>query len=536
MTAKENSLPKTNQFSELKELIAESEQGLKKRITALIEQVGAGLYEREEVIAIAFLGVVSGQNTFLFGPPGTAKSLISRRLATAFSEPAYFEHLMSRFTTPEEVFGPVSIKELKEDRYIRKTKGYLPTADFAFLDEIWKSSPAILNTLLTLINEHIFKNGENVEDVPLKGLIAASNEVPAENQGLEALYDRFVVRLVVPPVSETANFKALISSKPSESKPQVDKNLLVQYDELDGWKNDIHDVTISDSCMQIIQLIREELSNQFDELGVYVSDRRWQRAVFFMKASAFFNGRKSTNHSDAILLKHCLWTTPENRESINQLVLEAIKSSGIASAVDIAVLDLKKEELDKEIEKELYYNKDVYETEKLSGNKLYFRCVATFKPNWSGDRNKTIECFIPCSEFKSKTRHSPVDKQGNALRDLKVSFDSQGSCQIAYDSYDYNDAKYKYTPRVLFHKGDRREDVNERLIKSLLGSVGDLRGKLKKSLKEIDKEFLQYKEFLDSPFTTDTDTNVAVSGIKEQVDQINLRIQDCERLESLCRQ
>ncbi|MAZ86773.1 MAG: ATPase [Cellvibrionaceae bacterium] len=534
MTAKENSLPKTNQFSELKELIAESEQGLKKRITALIEQVGAGLYEREEVIAIAFLGVVSGQNTFFFGPPGTAKSLISRRLATAFSEPAYFEHLMSRFTTPEEVFGPVSIKELKEDRYIRKTNGYLPTADFAFLDEIWKSSPAILNTLLTLINEHIFKNGENVEDVPLKGLIAASNEVPAENQGLEALYDRFVVRLVVPPVSETANFKALISSKPSESKPQVDKNLLVQYDELDGWKSDIHDVAISDSCMQIIQLIREELGNQFEELGVYVSDRRWQRAVYFMKASAFFNGRKSTSHSDAILLKYCLWTTPENRESVDQLVLNAIKSSGIASAVDIAALDLKKEELDKEIEKELYHSQDVYKTVKLVGNKQYFKCTARFRNSQSYYRDdKDIQCFIPYKEFKSQEKHRPVDQSGNPLRNMTVGFKSQGSCEISHE--EYRD-KHTFTPTVLFHKGDKKEEVNERLIKSLLGSIGDLRGQLRKALKDIEGEFSQYKQYLNSPFINSTDVEVAVSGIKDQIDEIKLRIQDCERLESLCRQ
>ena len=133
---------------------------MQKRITDLLQQLTNGIHERNQIMAVSLLGAIAGHNTFLFGPPGTAKSLISRRLACAFENPQYFEYLMNRFSTPEEVFGPVSIKALKEDRYIRKINGYLPTADFAFLDEIWKSSPAILNNLLTIINEHIFKNGD----------------------------------------------------------------------------------------------------------------------------------------------------------------------------------------------------------------------------------------------------------------------------------------------------------------------------------------------------------------------------------------
>ena len=129
---------------------------MKDRITAILKSLNTGIHERNEVIAVALLGALTSQNIFLLGPPGTAKSLISRRLSHAFDTNAYFEYLMHRFSTPEEVFGPVSLSELKKDNYVRKTDGFLPTSDFSFLDEIWKSSPVILNTLLTIINEKPF--------------------------------------------------------------------------------------------------------------------------------------------------------------------------------------------------------------------------------------------------------------------------------------------------------------------------------------------------------------------------------------------
>lgn len=129
---------------------------IEQRFPKLLSAISNGMYEREQILAISLLGLIAGHNTFLFGPPGTAKSLISRRLAYAFEKPRYFEYLMNRFSTPEEIFGPISISALKEDRLQRQIEGYLPTADFAFLDEIWKSSPAILNNLLTILNEWHF--------------------------------------------------------------------------------------------------------------------------------------------------------------------------------------------------------------------------------------------------------------------------------------------------------------------------------------------------------------------------------------------
>ena len=156
---------------------------------------------------LALLCAVAGENIFLLGPPGTAKSMISRRIRDAFGEKTpYFEYLMNEFSTPDEIFGAVKLKGLDEGVYEKNTTGYLPEAEIAFLDEIWKSGPAILNTLLNIINEKQFRNGNEMQETPLQLLIAASNELPREKAGLEALYDRFTVRVPVEPINNEEAF------------------------------------------------------------------------------------------------------------------------------------------------------------------------------------------------------------------------------------------------------------------------------------------------------------------------------------------
>ena len=190
-----------------------------------LKELNRGLYEREDAVAATLLAVMSGQSVFLYGPPGTAKSLIARRISCIFRDAGYFEYLMQKFSTPEDVFGPVSISELKNDRYVRNTENYLPEADIAFLDEIWKSSPAILNTLLTIINERRFKNGSQLIDVPLKAVIAASNEIPAPGSGLDALYDRFISRIKVDPVSDDGSFLSVISDNSVTGSAEISNQI-----------------------------------------------------------------------------------------------------------------------------------------------------------------------------------------------------------------------------------------------------------------------------------------------------------------------
>lgn len=509
---------------------------LKDRIQRLTSSVSAGMLEREEIIAVSLLAALCGQNTFLYGPPGTAKSLISRRIACAFEQPTYFEYLMNRFSTPEEVFGPVSIKALKEDRYIRKTDNYLPKADFAFLDEIWKSSPAILNTLLTLINEHVFRNGEVIEKSPLKALVAASNETPDADQGLEALYDRFIVRLMAGPICEARNFDQLLNSKPTEAKIDIPLALQVKPSEWTEWMAQSHQVKLSTETLTIIHLIREQLEQQYETLKVYVSDRRWQRAAMLMKAAAFFNERKETNHSDALLLQHCLWTHEENRLAVWDIVAEAVKTCGFDSGTDLAALDKEKDALDREINKELFHSTDVYKTANISG-KQFFQCKDVFRPknSYYGGHEKTFSIFIEKNRIKTKDEFHPVDINGNEVEEINCRFDGQGTCQISHSRGKAYYHAINFTPEIIFHKGDKKEDINIRLISSLSSSVTEIRKKLSHTLKNAEEKFKTYENELNTPFVPSDKISLALSGIALKIQDLQLRIKDCERLEDLCR-
>lgn len=508
---------------------------LKPRIKAILEALCQGMFEREEIISVAFLGALSGQNSFLYGPPGTAKSLISRRIACAFENPTYFEYLMNRFSTPEEVFGPVSIKDLKEDKYTRKTESYLPTAEFAFLDEIWKSSPAILNTLLTLVNEKIFRNGVEIEPVPLKALIAASNETPEPNQGLDALYDRFILRLFVGPIEGTGNFEKLLDSPPTPATIEIPCSLRVSTNDWITWSTDLQRVKLSAETKLTIGLIREKLAAQYDTLGVYVSDRRWQRAAQLMKAAAFFNDRDETNHSDALLLAHCLWTHADNRDAVAQIVIEACEQTGFDSGLDLALLDHRKDDLDWEISKELYHEDNVYETKTIDGEE-YFK-ISVYQRNMKvADR----ELFVPCEKMKTTDEFHPVDARLQEEDEITCSFDGQGSILAWYSSYYRGGYKFSETNscthklHILFHKGDRKPDVNARLVAELKKSASELRQAFEEALENVNNKFEGHESRLASLFVTQEKSNIALKGIQAQIESLKLRIADCERLEALC--
>ena len=320
---------------------------IKDRITQLLQQLNERVYEKEHIIALSLLSAIAGESIFLLGPPGTAKSMVARRLKLAFKQATAFEYLMSRFSTPDEIFGPVSISKLKdEDTYERRVEGYLPTADVVFLDEIWKAGPAIQNALLTVLNEKVYRNGQFAIRVPLKGLIAASNELPAIGQGLEALWDRFLIRLMVTGVEDMGEFDRMIAST-DESEPLIDEALGIGSEEYAMWNNEIQQVRIHYSVFEVIHLLKEKinlLNQRIQNDGsamatLYVSDRRWKKMVKLLRTSAYLNGRDTIGLCDCALLAHCLWSEVEQIEEVNQMVQDAIRQCAESYLLDIKDLN-----------------------------------------------------------------------------------------------------------------------------------------------------------------------------------------------------
>jgi MoxR-like ATPase len=230
---------------------------LHERIKRLIEAISYQVYEKEEIFRLSMLALLGEESIFLLGKPGIAKSLISRRLKFAIRGGQNFEYLMSKFSTPEEIYGPIDLKQLKEGKYVRVLDGYLPTAHVGFLDEIWKAGPSIQNTLLTIINEKIFRNGGEDIRVPLKLLISASNELPAEGEGLEALFDRFIIRFIAKPLTKEENFVQLLDGESSLSV-DVDQELQISVDELEAWRKQIKQIPeFNNKMLELNQQIRE---------------------------------------------------------------------------------------------------------------------------------------------------------------------------------------------------------------------------------------------------------------------------------------
>jgi MoxR-like ATPase len=196
---------------------------------------------------------------------------------------------------------------------------YLPDADIVFLDEIWKAGPSIQNSLLTVINEKVFRNGEQEISVPMKALIAASNELPAQNEGLEALWDRFLVRLVVESVQKQENFNAMISENLNSYKDNVDNSLKITNAEYGQWSAEIDKIEVSENVFNVIDVIRKKLQAHNDneknaENQIYISDRRWRKIVRLLRTSAFLNDRNTVDLMDCFLIKECLWNEEWQRK------------------------------------------------------------------------------------------------------------------------------------------------------------------------------------------------------------------------------
>ena len=294
------------------------------KLQTIERELSVALVERDEVIRAALVALLARQHLFVLGPPGTAKSHLMIELARRVSTQAgaglrSFTYLMTRFTTPEELFGPVSVSGLKQDEYKRITAGRMVEAELVFLDEIFKASSAILNALLKIANERLFNNGNQEMAVPLISLFGASNELPQGND-LEALWDRFLLRLRVGYVSD-AGFSKLIRAAAAKltanghaangAPPQ-----LLTQSELLALQQSAGQVPVSDATVGLIEQLRRDLAAK----GVCLSDRRWGQTLGVLQSHALLEGRAAVTEDDLAILKHSLWQTPEQQPEIGKLI------------------------------------------------------------------------------------------------------------------------------------------------------------------------------------------------------------------------
>ncbi|MEY8707709.1 AAA family ATPase [Bacteroides faecichinchillae] len=302
---------------------------IRERIQLLLAEMNRGVYEKETEINLSLLAALAGESILLLGPPGVAKSMVARRLKRAFVNAKAFEYLMSRFSTPDEIFGPVSISRLKEsDRYERIVEGYLPVADVVFLDEIWKAGPAIQNTLLTVINEKLFRNGDSELKLPLKLLVAASNELPSKGEGLEALWDRFLLRVICTCVKQEDTFYKMLLDDNVELEDS-ECQWQISDEEYAEWQKEIRRITVPTEVLLCITEIRKCLGKVKIEASeihrnVYISDRRWKNIVRLLKTSAFIHGCSEVRITDILPIYHCLWNEPDEYTNIRQIVIRAL--------------------------------------------------------------------------------------------------------------------------------------------------------------------------------------------------------------------
>ncbi|QGG58029.1 AAA family ATPase [Paenibacillus sp. B01] len=269
--------------------------------------------EREELIRVLLLAMMSGESLLLVGPPGSAKSQLARAAAALLGTSRSFDYLLTRFTSPDELFGPVSLQQLKQDRYIRQTRGYLPDAEVAFLDEIFKASSAILNSLLTLLNERRFHNGAEAQPVPLLTLIAASNELPEEQEGLAALYDRFLFRYETRYLQQIASFERMFQAPDSPPPALLDPAVLKQVQER------AREARLPEPVLVLLFRLKTLL----EEKEYVLSDRRWRRIGRTWQVSAAIHGRDEVSVWDTVLTPHLLWDFPEDLEELRGLFAEA---------------------------------------------------------------------------------------------------------------------------------------------------------------------------------------------------------------------
>jgi MoxR-like ATPase len=298
------------------------------KFASLKEALTERHFERYDEIEISMAALLSRHHVVLVGPPGTGKSMLTRDITKAFTGAEYYEHLMTKFTSPDELFGPVSIEGIKAGRYERILDHTAATCHIAFLDEVFKANSAILNSALGLMNERQYKNGTEILQVPLISLFGASNELP-EGEELWALFDRFLFRKRVDYIMDPAKFMKMIAAPERVEIPSM------RLSDLDAAQKEVREVQATDATLDSIYAIRSDLQQE----GVVVSDRRYRQSVTALQALAWQAGRDVILDDDFRVLQHIYWTNPQDVKKVARTVLRHTNPLDLEAADIMEMVD-----------------------------------------------------------------------------------------------------------------------------------------------------------------------------------------------------
>ena len=284
-------------------------------LQAVRRELKSAFIQRDTEIDLMFTALYAGEHALLLGKPGTGKTALAETFASAIGLKSW-SYLMTKMTTDSEVFGGPDIKKLTEEGIVKRvTTGKLPEAEFAVLDEIFKSNSPILNALLTMLNERKFDNPDR-QDVPLKMAVGLSNEMPdgGAEGALHALFDRFVLRTWVERIKGKAGRKALLKIKGGVSITAT------------ATASDVEIARRSASQVEVDEKVLDtmlEIADALDEKSIYVSDRRLRKALKVVKAAAAIEGRTSVEMKDLWVLRHVLWNDESEIVDVDKIVTKA---------------------------------------------------------------------------------------------------------------------------------------------------------------------------------------------------------------------
>ncbi|MGA5412998.1 AAA family ATPase [Streptomyces pseudogriseolus] len=303
-----------------------------RRLRAICGELSTRFFERDDVVRTLVVTLLAGQHSLVLGPPGTAKSELARELTGRIDGASYWEILLSKFTAPTRMFGPIDVAALARGEYRQVYDGRATTAHVAFIDEIFKCSTAALNETLGYLNERIYhpENGGAPIRCPLIGAITASNELP-DGEDSAAIYDRLLVRIEVGYLEDPSNFAALVRSavgRPAEPAPRTTLELAALQRAVGEG---VPAVDVPDAIVDAVVTLRAALRRK----ELVASDRRWRQAVALLQASAYLDGRTAVAETDLPVLTHVLWDSPAQRPVVEREVLNLVNPDA-REALDLA--------------------------------------------------------------------------------------------------------------------------------------------------------------------------------------------------------